>query len=270
MNLNTQVMDLGAVNIEYLLSGTENKPVLTFVHGLSANLRQYLDQMEYFRSNYRVLLFSIRGHGGSGCPKPVSRTDFTLEAIINDIILLFDKLDIPAVHWVGNSMGGLLGYELLAKDESRLLSLTTFGIPGEMSHGPVFVKMLDNFKEILIRLKGYNGFARYFGRISSKNPQIQDSITKMILASYPAAVKYAHMNIINYSHLDTLAATNIPLLLIRAEHDRDVNKMLKTTLPIIKSKEKCAIVDLPGASHFANMDQPDKFNRILDEWLVTV
>ncbi len=51
VNLNTQVMDLGAVNIEYLLSGIENRPVLTFVHGLSANLRQYLAQMVYFRSN---------------------------------------------------------------------------------------------------------------------------------------------------------------------------------------------------------------------------
>ncbi len=265
--MNTKVMELGDVKIEYLLNGNENKPVLVFCHGLSANLRQYKHQLEFFKDKYRVLLLSIRGHGRSSCPKPATRADFTLDLMINDVISLLDKLDIPAVHWVGNSMGGLLGYELLAKDETKLLSLCTFGIPGEMSHGRIFIKMLDTFKGILIKLKGYEGFAKFFGQISSKKPEVQAEITEMILDSCPAAVKFAHMNIINYDHLDTLAGAQIPLLLIRPEFDKDVNKMLKTTLPIIESKKQSQIVDLLDSSHFANMDQPEKFNQLLDEWL---
>jgi len=65
-------LDVNGVNLEYSLTGSAAKPVITFVHGYSMNLKQFLEQERYFSNNYRVLLFSMRGHGGSSCPSSPS------------------------------------------------------------------------------------------------------------------------------------------------------------------------------------------------------
>jgi pimeloyl-ACP methyl ester carboxylesterase len=53
-----------AIRLEYLLEGPANAPVFCFVHGLGSNLRQFLPQAAHFNGRYRVLLLSLRGHGG--------------------------------------------------------------------------------------------------------------------------------------------------------------------------------------------------------------
>lgn len=267
MELPIEFVDLGPFSMEYCLSGPENQPVLAFVHGLSADLRQFEGQMAYFKDQYRILLLSLRGHGSSGCPEPAGRDDFTLSAMAEDVVALLNYLKLPAVHWVGNSMGGLVGYELLRDFGDRLLSLTTFGTTAELHFGPVVVKMLDFFKEAFIKLKGYEGFARFSGRASSKIPRVRDEVTTMILAASREAVRYAHMNIGKYNYLDALATVEIPLLLIRAEYDREINKSLRSTTAMLDRLDNAAVIDLPGAGHFANLDQPDRFNLILKKWL---
>lgn len=69
VNSNSQTAHLATgATIEYLLEGPADAPVLCFVHGLGANLRQFLPQVVHFNGRYRVLLLSLRGHGGSGQP----------------------------------------------------------------------------------------------------------------------------------------------------------------------------------------------------------
>jgi 3-oxoadipate enol-lactonase len=133
-NIQTAHLATG-VSLEYLLEGPADAPALCFVHGLGANLRQFLPQAAHFAGHYRVLLLSLRGHGGSGKPDPATAAAYALPILAQDVAALLDHLDIASLHFVGNSLGGLVGYELLPMGRPQLLSLTTFGTTAAL-HSP--------------------------------------------------------------------------------------------------------------------------------------
>ena len=112
--------------IEYQLSGSSEKKTVVFVHGLSANMKQFAEQHECFNQEYQVLSFSLPGHGRSGISDSIS-DEFGLEKLGENALKLFDQLGMEKVHFVGNSAGGLVGLQILKDHPERLLSLTTFG-----------------------------------------------------------------------------------------------------------------------------------------------
>ena len=265
--LEVRTARIGSFEMDYVLSDREDLPVLAFVHGLSANLQQFEGQLEYFNGEYRVLLFSLRGHGGSEYPQPATRENFSLHKMAEDCEVLLEQLNIAAVHWVGNSMGGLVGYELLETSPQRLLSLTTFGTTAQLHYGEFAVKLMTWAKDVMIKIKGYEGFARFAGRASRKNGDVQEQIVEMIQAAAPEVVRYAHMNIGDYDYRGVLDKAQLPLLLMRCEYDKAINKSLDSTLAVLQNHSLADIVELPEAGHFANLDRPDEFNRILHGWL---
>ncbi|HJH28623.1 MAG TPA: alpha/beta fold hydrolase, partial [Methanosarcinaceae archaeon] len=115
------------VEIEYSLSGPDSEYTLLFMHGLGSNLNQFVPQQQYFARNHRLLLISLRGHGNSSAPINPTRDDYTVREMARDVQDLLTHLGIRKVHFVGNSLGGLIGYELLELDHDLLSSLTTFG-----------------------------------------------------------------------------------------------------------------------------------------------
>ncbi len=126
------------IRIEYSLSGIENNETLVFVHGLGANLSQFELQQQFFAKSYRVLLVSLRGHGGSSAPPDPAPADYTVRELSRDVHALLQHLGIKKVYLVGNSLGGLVGYELLELDADLLISLTTFGT-APMLHASRFI-----------------------------------------------------------------------------------------------------------------------------------
>jgi len=261
-----KTVDVGEVSLEYILTGPADRPAIAFVHGLGGNLSMFFNQEENFSKSFRVLLLSLRGHGGSSCPMPETRESFTLDVMAKDVVSLLDRLNLPAVHWVGNSMGGLVGYQMLKDAPERLLSLATFGIAAELHYGPVAINLLTLFKDIMIKIKGYEGFCRMAGPISSKLPETQEKVVEMAMATPPAVIKYGHMNVASVNYLQVLAEANIPLLLIKCEHDRAINKALKSTLSVLEQSENAEVVEMTGVGHYPNLDRPDDFNSILEGW----
>ncbi len=262
----TRTVDVGEVSMEYCLTGPANMPVITFVHGLSGNLSMFLKQEEYFSKDYRVLLLSMRGHGGSTYPETADRDAYGLDVMARDIVSLLDRLDIPAVHWIGNSMGGLVGFQMLQDFPERHLSLAVYGIAAKLHHSPVLVKLFTHIKDIMIKIKGYEGFCRMAGPISSKLPETREKVVRMAQATVPEALKYGHMNVASVDYLDVLSEAKIPQLLIKCEHDRAINKALGSTLRVLENSVNAEVIQMAGVGHYANLDAPDEFNRILDGW----
>lgn len=202
-----EIVDLGAFALEYSLAGDPGKPVVAFVHGLAADMRQFTEQQVFFQDDYRVLRMSLRGHGGSTSPERAGREDFRLTVMMRDLVQLLDRLDIA-----------------------------------------------------------YDRLCRMAGRAGSKKPEAQQRIIDMMIAAAPPAIKYAQMNIGNYSYLDVIASAKVPLLLIRGEHDGAINRALTSTLAAFQSTTDGHVVDVAGAGHYVNLDEPEEFNTVLKDW----
>lgn len=90
----------------------DNPKVLMCVHGLTRNGRDFDDLARRMAADYRVVCPDVVGRGMSDW-LPV-KTDYGFPQYVNDMITLLARLDVEQVHWVGTSMGGLIGMIIAA------------------------------------------------------------------------------------------------------------------------------------------------------------
>lgn len=91
------------IEINYEIAG--DGPWVTLSHSLACNLHMWDDQMAVLTKKYKVLRFDTRGHGQSSAPPG----PYTLEQMADDVKGLLDALGIKQTHWMGLSMGGMIG-----------------------------------------------------------------------------------------------------------------------------------------------------------------
>jgi pimeloyl-ACP methyl ester carboxylesterase len=263
--MNVEKAKLGDhVDIEYSLSGADSEDTLLFVHGLGSNLRQFEPQQQYFAKNYRVLLISLHGHGNSSAPVNPTPADYTVREMARDVQALLAHLGINKVHFVGNSMGGLVGYELLDMDDGLLLSLTTFGTTARLHTSPFTQRMLLTMHRFL----GPKGIAWLVGISASRYKAVRTRLKPMYEMVSKDALELVTENIADYDYMDTICRHNIPMMLIRGGLDKEINKNLGTVLEIMGNKPYFELVEMPNAGHFANMEKPSDFNEILKRFLL--
>ena len=64
-----------------------------------------------------------------------------------------------------------------------------------------------------------------------------------------------------------MRSATLPQLLIRSEVDKDINAALASTLTALDEAPDGRVVPLADAGHFANMEQPQRFAAILQDFL---
>ena len=126
------------VTTQYELEGPPGAPVVTLSHSLAANLYLWDAQAAALRDRYRVLRYDIRGHGGSGVPP----APYTLEQMADDLHGLLQALGIAETHFVGLSMGGLIGMTVALKHPHSIRSLVLADTTA--SYGPERKLMWDD------------------------------------------------------------------------------------------------------------------------------
>jgi 3-oxoadipate enol-lactonase len=251
------------VTMEYLLAGPADAPTLCFVHGLGSNLRQFMPQAATFAGRYRVLLLSLRGHGGSSNPDPATAAAYALPVLAQDVAALLERLGIASLHFVGNSVGGLVGYELLQMGRPQLLSLTTFGTTAEL-HSP---RLLYWTVVASVQLLGVNRLAKIIGKTSTTAPAVGRQLELMYRQATKEALRLIPQHIARYDYTEVLRQATLPLLLIQGELDKEINNNLASTLAVLEEAANRQVVPLPNAGHFANLEQPEAFNEILTSFL---
>ncbi|MEO7221320.1 MAG: alpha/beta hydrolase, partial [Devosia sp.] len=106
-------------------SGNTGTP-LVLCHGIAVNGEQFHEDATWFAARgQRVLVPHLRGHGLSDSPVPVTRERFTIERLAADLVEMLDHAKAPKVHWVGNSLGGIVALDMLKA--GRFETLATFG-----------------------------------------------------------------------------------------------------------------------------------------------
>ena len=138
-------VEANGLQINYELSGQEGAPVVVLSHSLGSSLEMWNPQIAVLEPHYRVLRFDTRGHGGSEAPAQ----HYSLDQLGEDTVSLLDVLGIDGVHFVGLSMGGMIGQYIALNHGKRLRSLvlcdTAALIPPEAQ--PVWQERIDTARE---------------------------------------------------------------------------------------------------------------------------
>ena len=98
-----------------------NPRVLVCVHGLSRQGRDFDTLANAMRGEFRVIAPDVVGRGQSDWL--VDPSGYQLPAYVGDMVALLARLNAKTVHWVGTSMGGLIGLGLAALDGSPVSKL---------------------------------------------------------------------------------------------------------------------------------------------------
>src|SRR5205814_8778738 len=119
------------ISMNYTLDGPAGAPVVTLSHSLATTLEMWQPQLKALTARWRVLAYDTRGHGGTDAPKGA----YALDQLADDAQALPRALGIRRTHWVGLSMGGMIGQTLALKAPELFASLslcdTSSRIPAE-------------------------------------------------------------------------------------------------------------------------------------------
>lgn len=99
----------------------ENPCVLVCVHGLTRNGRDFDSLAATLAGEYRVVCPDVVGRGASDWL--ADKNDYGYPQYLNDMAALLAHLNADIVHWVGTSMGGLIGMMLAAQPGTPLTRL---------------------------------------------------------------------------------------------------------------------------------------------------
>lgn len=89
-----------------------NPRVLVCVHGLARQGRDFDTLAQALRQHYRVVCPDVVGRGRSDWLRDA--TGYQIPAYVADMVTLLARLNAKTLHWVGTSMGGLIGLGLAA------------------------------------------------------------------------------------------------------------------------------------------------------------
>lgn len=251
------ILQTSSYTIEYQFSPNPSAPTLVFLHGLGANLNQFTNQHLFFKDHFQVLSMNVLGHGKSRSSAP-----FSLSSCALSVIALLDSLNIDQFHFIGNSMGGNIGYELLRSYEDRLLSMTTFGTTAELRTSKTITTILIlTYKILPISL---------IAQLASTSGQTQlskQTIKTMMRQTDKNILLDIVPSLANFNYLSLITQSQTPFLIIKGAKDSDINKALSSTLVRFKERGHFTLLELDNVGHFANLDSPEKFNIILFDFL---
>jgi pimeloyl-ACP methyl ester carboxylesterase len=111
-----------------LLTGPEDGIPVLFIHGNFSNATWWEETILALPPEFRGIAPDQRGYGGAD---PDVKIDATrgMRDFVDDALALMDHLGYECFHLVGNSLGGLVVWWMMADAPERLLSVTLAG-PG--------------------------------------------------------------------------------------------------------------------------------------------
>lgn len=113
-------ISVNGIDTRYVLSNEGGGPWLTFIHQLGGDLSVWDQLAGYFRDDYTVLRYDVRGHGQTS----VSGAPFSVVDLSQDLRALLDALGVERTHIVGMSMGGMIAQQFALDNPMRIDTLT--------------------------------------------------------------------------------------------------------------------------------------------------
>jgi 3-oxoadipate enol-lactonase len=253
---------VNGIETNYEIHGKEGAPWLTFSHSLACTLRMWEPQVAEFQDRFRILLYDTRGHGASEAPKG----PYTLDMLAEDLKQLLEHLDIEKTHYVGLSMGGMIGQTLVLKqpdvfDRVVLADTGHAQTPETRKQWEERVKTAET-KGMQPLVQGT--LERWFTEpFRNSQPEVVKRIAELIQGTPVPGYVGCCQAIADLNTTARLKDIERPVLAITGEQDAAApgTRYIGENVPGAKT------VVIPQAAHIANLEQPAAFNRALREFL---
>lgn len=234
-------------------------------HSILSSQRMWDEQARHLAERgWRVVRADIRGHGDSVAYTPAA----TMDDLVSDTIAVLDALALETVHYVGLSLGGMIGFGLGIQHASRFVSLC---LCDARADAPDNVAQPWNERIAQAEQAGSCGplalptMQRWFGQaFMAGHPAIIAKLADIAAGTSVPGFVGAARAIQALDYLPRVSAIQTPALLIVGEQDGvlpETNRLLQDAMP------NARLEIIPDAGHLPNINHPASFNALLDQHL---
>jgi 3-oxoadipate enol-lactonase len=266
LNMSDQVQKVQTNGVEtaYRFDGPEKGPVVLMSNSLMSNHRMWDWTIPALTDKYRVLRYDMRGHGATGTTPP----PYNMAQLADDAVALLDALKIDKVHFVGLSMGGMIGQQLGARYANRVHSLTLCNTGSEMAPRHLWDDRLAMAREKGMAVLVEPTLQRWFtaGFLKSA-PQDIDKIKAMVQGTGLEGYTGCASAVRDMAQSVMLLKIKTPTLIIAGKQDPATTVDHATVLNRLIDGSKLVVLD---AAHLSNVEQPQAFNRAMRDFIDSV
>lgn len=263
--------------VELHVEQTGTGAPLLFVHEFAGDHRSWEPQVRHFSAAYRCIRYAARGYPPSDVPTDPGA--YSQARAVADAVAVLDALEVDRAHVVGLSMGGFATLHLTLRHPNRVLSAVVAGAGyGAEPERRASFRAESEATATAFETEGSPAVAARYAvgparvQLQNKNPMAWSEFAAA-LAEHSAVgsaltqrgVQAARPSL--YDLREELAGIRTPTLIVTGDEDDgclDVDVMLKRTIPT------SGLVVLPRTGHAVNLEDPDAFNRVVDEFLAAV
>jgi pimeloyl-ACP methyl ester carboxylesterase len=252
----------------------DNPRVLVCVHGLGRCARDFDNLARALSDRYRVVCPDVAGRGDSDwLADPML---YGVPQYVADMVTLIARLDVEQVHWVGTSMGGLIGMALAAQNETPVTRLVL------NEAGPVVSKVsLERIATYFGKVPPLPSFeaAEQMVRLVSApfGPHTDDEwrfLTEVVVRKtadgawrmhYDPRIAEPFRQLITDKDVETWPvydAVRCPTLLIRGAQSDLLSR--ETAEQMTQRGPKAKLVELPGIGHAPTLLHADQIALVRD------
>lgn len=264
--------------VEYVEMGAEHEDAIVFIHGLGANWQTFLENIPQFARTHHVLALDLPGFGRSEMPREEISISFYADVVDE----LCERTGIRQATIVGNSMGGFVGAEVAIRHPERaerlvlvspailwqelrrakpLLSLARIS---ELAIGRFLVgqsppRIVVTRPRLRAAVIAFGGI-RYPHLLSREIQQELISTVQRTDGFLPALLAFG-----DYPVREELPRISCPTLVIWGTDDTLVSVRHADDLVELIPDSRAEIMERTG--HVAMLERPDRFNRLLAEFM---
>lgn len=247
---------------------------IVFVHEFAGDHRSWEPQMRRFSRSHRCITFAARGYPPSDVPDDLGA--YSMERATDDVVAILDHLDIDQAHVVGLSMGGFTALHMALRYPDRTLSALVAGA-GYGAHAdtrPGFLKECEVIA-VAFETEGSAGVAPRYAvgparvQYQNKDPrgwrEFADRLSEHDSMGAALTMRGVQMRRPSlYDLQDEMRRIEVPVLILNGDEDEgclEAGLMMKRTIPT------AGLATLPRTGHTSNLEEPEAFNRAIEEML---
>ena len=233
-----------SVRIYYEVEGAGEPLVL--VHQLSSSLQSWRDNgfVEPLKQEHRLILVDARGHGQSD--KPHEAEAYTPDRMADDVIAVLDALGVAQAHYLGYSLGAMMGLVLAGRAPGRWCSLMLGGIDPLGRSTEAERQTMVMGRAMLAKAAAVGGGQVAVARMESSGRSLPAETREMLLNNDPAALVAAIDGMMTWPGAgEDLASISTPCLIWAGAADslHDRAREAAGCMPSV------TFVSVPGLDH---------------------
>lgn len=231
--------------------------LVVFLHGIGGNRRHWDRQLAAFSSRFRAAAWDARGYGDSDDYEgPLDFSDFS-----DDLLRVLDFFAVERAHLVGLSMGGRIARNFALEHPERVAALVLANTsPGFDALSPEEVRRFVEER----KARSPEASRRLI------SPRARPGALEELVAGFEAVHPPSYLKTVEASVTQdrgaALEALCVPVLVVTSEDDPLYAPALARAMA--RRIPGAEVVEIAGAGHLSNLEQPERFNAAVLEFLL--